>query len=328
MRVRVIPSLAVLPFAADHAYKIAVQTDTGRCRVVRRVFAAFALVDVFAQGIYRGNPAGVVQLRALEQCSTASMQATAAEINAPATAFIAPVAVGDAATAESVTSRCNRHAYDVRWFSSSAELPLCGHATMGAAKALISSGAVPMSLPTADEPGGGCEISFHSRAAGGYLTVTCRRGVAESRGRGGGATGDDDDDGDDDDNVPLELSLESLPPTALDAVRGFSSWRALCALPLSDWDPLCVYLSVTCVRRRETAERINAVGSVRDAPAGRAAFAFGAVCCARRGRPGCAVRRAQPLRSADRGVGCRHRFDSFAACDTVIPRVMPPPMLR
>lgn len=56
----------------------------------------FALVDVFAPTLHSGNPAGVVILDSLDHVPAAHMQAVAAEINAPATAFVAPISENSA----------------------------------------------------------------------------------------------------------------------------------------------------------------------------------------------------------------------------------------
>jgi PhzF family phenazine biosynthesis protein len=75
-------------------------------------------VDAFADAPFRGNPAAVCLLE--DARSTAWMQALAAELNLPATVFVAEA----------------RGKRDLRWFSPTAELALCGHGTLAAAHAL------------------------------------------------------------------------------------------------------------------------------------------------------------------------------------------------
>ena len=78
----------------------------------------FRLVDAFAEQPYTGNPAGVVF--GADALNDRQMQAIAREINASETAFI---------------SRTNDlHAPPrLRWFTPTAEVGFCGHATLAAA---------------------------------------------------------------------------------------------------------------------------------------------------------------------------------------------------
>lgn len=76
------------------------------------------LVDAFAERPFTGNPAAVVLLEAPPD--GAWMQATAAELHQPTTAFAWREA----------------DAWGIRWFTPTRELPLCGHATLAAAHVL------------------------------------------------------------------------------------------------------------------------------------------------------------------------------------------------
>jgi PhzF family phenazine biosynthesis protein len=101
----------------------------------------FFQVDAFANGPLTGNPAAVLPLdRWLDD---ALMQAIAAENNLSETAFTVPSGRDDAD-------------YDLRWFTPTDEVELCGHATLAAGHVLIHS-----------EP-----VRFSTRA--GILAV-CRR---------------------------------------------------------------------------------------------------------------------------------------------------------
>ncbi len=78
------------------------------------------IVDAFVDGPFSGNPAAVVPL---EQWPTESlMQSIAAENNLSETAFFVPV---DAK-------------YELRWFTPTKEVSLCGHATLASAHVLFS----------------------------------------------------------------------------------------------------------------------------------------------------------------------------------------------
>ncbi len=80
-------------------------------------------VDAFTGKPYRGNPAAVCVLP--EARPAAWMQAVAREMNLSETAFL--VGRGDGS-------------YDLRWFTPSVEVALCGHATLASAHVLWETG--------------------------------------------------------------------------------------------------------------------------------------------------------------------------------------------
>jgi len=82
-------------------------------------------VDAFADGVFTGNPAGVMILDAYP--ADGWMQSVAAELNLSETAFVAPLADPDAD-------------FRLRWFTPVTEVDLCGHATLAAAHCLFSDG--------------------------------------------------------------------------------------------------------------------------------------------------------------------------------------------
>src|SRR5262245_32734219 len=85
-------------------------------------------VDSFADRAFAGNPAGVC---VLERAATEQwMQDVAAEMNVAETAFLVPRADGS---------------YDLRWFTPTVEVDLCGHATLGSAHVLWETGQLPAS---------------------------------------------------------------------------------------------------------------------------------------------------------------------------------------
>ena len=90
----------------------------------------FFQVDAFAEKPLTGNPAAVMPLdRWLDD---AVMQAIAAENNLSETAFTVPSERDDAD-------------YDLRWFTPTTEVPLCGHATFAAGHILIRGHSVRFS---------------------------------------------------------------------------------------------------------------------------------------------------------------------------------------
>ncbi len=106
-------------------------------------------VDAFSDVPFKGNPAAVMPLPAW--LPDATLQAIAAENNLAETAFI--VLRADATEAD----------FDLRWFTPSVEVALCGHAT-------LASGHVVLAAAPAME-----HVRFSTRKAG-VLTVA-RRGI-------------------------------------------------------------------------------------------------------------------------------------------------------
>jgi PhzF family phenazine biosynthesis protein len=103
----------------------------------------FLQVDAFATRHFAGNPAAVYFLP--EARDEQWMQAVAAEMNLSETAFLLERDDG----------------FDLRWFTPSIEVDLCGHATLASAHALWSTGMVPGEQP----------IRFHTRSG----VLVCRR---------------------------------------------------------------------------------------------------------------------------------------------------------
>jgi PhzF family phenazine biosynthesis protein len=98
-------------------------------------------IDAFASKPFQGNPAGVCPLD--KWLDDVTMQNIAAENNLSETAFFVP----------------RGQEYELRWFTPSVEIDLCGHATLASAFVLFS------------ELGrGGSSIHFHSKS--GSLNVS------------------------------------------------------------------------------------------------------------------------------------------------------------
>ena len=83
------------------------------------------VVDAFADGPFRGNPAAVVPLEPGDAPDAAWMQQVAAEMKHSETAFVQPRPDGG---------------FDLRWFTPEVEVDLCGHATLASAHVLFETG--------------------------------------------------------------------------------------------------------------------------------------------------------------------------------------------
>ena len=77
-------------------------------------------VDAFAERVFEGNPAAVVPLKAWPD--DALLQAIAMENNLAETAYFVPSGEG----------------YELRWFTPTVEVDLCGHATLASAHVLYT----------------------------------------------------------------------------------------------------------------------------------------------------------------------------------------------
>lgn len=106
----------------------------------------FFQVDAFAERALTGNPAAIMPLE--RWLDDEVMQAIAAENNLSETAFTVPNETGEAD-------------FDLRWFTPTAEVEMCGHAT-------IASGHILMT---------GSSVSFSTRS--GLMTVSRRGDLLE-----------------------------------------------------------------------------------------------------------------------------------------------------
>ncbi len=82
-------------------------------------------VDAFTDEAFAGNPAGVCVLQ--KAAEEPWMQSVAAEMNLSETAFVVPREDGD---------------FDLRWFTPTVEVSLCGHATLATSHVLFETGLV------------------------------------------------------------------------------------------------------------------------------------------------------------------------------------------
>jgi PhzF family phenazine biosynthesis protein len=108
------------------------------------------VVDAFASGPFRGNPAAVVPLEANDAPDTAWMQQWAAEMKHSETAFVQRRADGT---------------FDLRWFTPEVEVDLCGHATLASAHVLWESKRLAPDAPAVFHTRGG-ELRARRRADG------------------------------------------------------------------------------------------------------------------------------------------------------------------
>jgi PhzF family phenazine biosynthesis protein len=86
-------------------------------------------VDAFTDIPFKGNPAGVMIVDS--EITSAWMQNMALEMNLSETAFLVPQEGG----------------FDIRYFTPSIEVPLCGHATLASAHILFTEGIVKSNNP-------------------------------------------------------------------------------------------------------------------------------------------------------------------------------------
>jgi predicted PhzF superfamily epimerase YddE/YHI9 len=114
------------------------------------------VVDAFADARYQGNPAAVIPVSG-DFPGTGRMQAIAAGLALPTTAFVLSVTAAE---------------HRIRWFTPKAELGICGHATIAAARYLHDvAGADPaagMTFRTASGP-------LHTRRSGDRIAIDLPR---------------------------------------------------------------------------------------------------------------------------------------------------------
>ena len=81
-------------------------------------------VGAFTEQAFKGNPAGVMILK--ENLSSKLMQKIASEMNLSETAFV----------------NLSKKPFEIRYFSPTTEVPLCGHATLASAHILYENGLI------------------------------------------------------------------------------------------------------------------------------------------------------------------------------------------
>lgn len=117
---KVLTSLATAPTSLLRARRVAYRVLPSPRGVSRRTRTApLYQVDAFTSNRFQGNPAAVVILRSF--LPDRDLQAIAAENNLSETAFLV---------------RTGRD-YDIRWFTPTCEVPLCGHATLASSAVVM-----------------------------------------------------------------------------------------------------------------------------------------------------------------------------------------------
>jgi PhzF family phenazine biosynthesis protein len=163
-------------------------------------------VDAFTDTPYRGNPAAICLLDAA--IDETAMQQLAFELGLAETAYVVGRPDGD---------------YDLRWFTPTVEIPLCGHATLAGAHTLFETGRAQDS------------VTFHTMSG----PLTCTR------------TGDH-----------IEMDFPAAPPTTVATPDGLLDALgladAVAVLDNKQWyivevaDPAVVEGLVPDLRRLET----------------------------------------------------------------------------
>jgi PhzF family phenazine biosynthesis protein len=113
------------------------------------------IVDAFTDRAFAGNPAGVVVLGAKGFLLDRQMQQIAAEVNLSETAFVHPLPPGGEAD------------WALRWLTPTAEVNLCGHATLATAHVLYTCGLVTGTMRFASRGG----VLLADVAADGRITL-------------------------------------------------------------------------------------------------------------------------------------------------------------
>ncbi|GAA5881123.1 hypothetical protein JCM1840_007112 [Sporobolomyces johnsonii] len=116
---------------------------------------AFHTVDAFTQRSFGGNPASVIVLSSSPEdqalaANDALMQKIGMEFNLSETAFCKPLPGGTE----------DEPKYEIRWFTPTTEIPLCGHATLASAHVIFTK-----FHPTATR------IAFSTRKSGSLAAV-------------------------------------------------------------------------------------------------------------------------------------------------------------
>jgi PhzF family phenazine biosynthesis protein len=182
-------------------------------------------VDAFTDRPFGGNPAAVCWLESAADPQW--MQAVAAEMNLSETAFVRPLSAG----------------LELRWFTPTIEVDLCGHATLATAHALWFA-----KLRPSDQP-----LRFHTKSG----VLTCTR-----------------------DGEFIQLDFPATPPEPAEPPPGLAA--ALGAKPdfvgRSRFDLLAVFESAATVRSlKPDYERIAAIpvrGVIATAPSDDPRFDF------------------------------------------------------
>ncbi|XP_026430139.1 uncharacterized protein LOC113326664 [Papaver somniferum] len=111
----------------------------------------YSVVDAFTDRPLKGNPAAVCLLQGEDKKDDEWLLGVAREFNVPITCYLTRVVYHDG---DSDDDNCDKSendknynpVFNIRWFTTVAEVDICGHATMAAAKFLFTSGLVKSNL--------------------------------------------------------------------------------------------------------------------------------------------------------------------------------------
>ncbi|MCL7032983.1 hypothetical protein MKW94_021411 [Papaver nudicaule] len=114
--------------------------------IVSKKHIKYAVVDAFTDRPFKGNPAAVCLLEAGHKKEEEWFLGIAREFNAPITCYLTRVLCDD----DDNDDNCDECEYgnefnpvfNIRWFTTVAEVDICGHATMAAAQFLFTSSLV------------------------------------------------------------------------------------------------------------------------------------------------------------------------------------------
>ena len=102
----------------------------------------FTILNAFTDDIAGGNPAAIVFISSLSAYSDEVLLTIARNFNQPITTFVSPGPIPTTSDAEIAE-------FGARWFTPDVEVPMCGHGSLAAAKAIFTHGSlVPASVNT------------------------------------------------------------------------------------------------------------------------------------------------------------------------------------
>ncbi|KAL0787034.1 hypothetical protein Bca101_003280 [Brassica carinata] len=93
----------------------------------------YFVVDAFTESAFKGNQAAVCFLEEDHERDDSWLQSLAAEFELPLTCFLIPITGSDC---------LHPRRFHLRWFTSKAEMDICGHGTLASAHTLFSNGLV------------------------------------------------------------------------------------------------------------------------------------------------------------------------------------------
>jgi len=133
-------------------------------KVVEAKFPPLLHIDAFTRRPFAGNPAAVVLLE--EAADTEWMLLVARNQNLPETAFVRPLSGAQLDGIDGAPAK--GESFELRWFTPSVEVDLCGHATLAAAHALFT-------CPEGRES----DVLRFSTRSGELQAVLCAEGLIE-----------------------------------------------------------------------------------------------------------------------------------------------------